>query len=46
MGYGEDYLLNFRDWYESLGSSGRKQFRNLHPEPSEWEGFYARVRGR
>jgi len=46
MGYGEDYWHRFDTYYASLGSGGRKQFRDRHPEPAEWEGFYARKRGR
>ncbi|WP_309603358.1 hypothetical protein [Sphingomonas sp.] len=48
MGYGEDYWMEFDDWYLSLASEQRVQYRAKFPEPTEveqglpWTGFYDR----
>jgi hypothetical protein len=48
MGYGEDYWVEFDEWYKSLTSEIRAQYRAKFPEPSEveqglpWTGFYDR----
>jgi len=46
MGYGEEYWMEFDAFYASLGSGGRAKYREQFPEPPEWDGFYARKRGR
>jgi hypothetical protein len=45
MGYGEDYMEQFDNWYAALGSGGRKEYRDRYPEPDDWNEFYARRRG-
>lgn len=40
MGYGEDYLCKFSDWFYSLPAEEQKEYRELFPEPVTWSGWW------
>ncbi|WP_127750596.1 hypothetical protein [Parasedimentitalea marina] len=40
MGGGEDYRDIFYEWYQSQTHEKRHEYREIHPEPVGWEGFY------
>ena len=42
MGYGEDYLMKFDDWYKTLDDEQAGGFRAANPAPSGWRHFYER----
>ena len=41
MGPGEDYLNGFKDWFSGLDEQRRLFYVELHPEPTDWVGFYS-----
>ena len=40
MGAGEDYWLQFSNWYAEISAEERKTYRDTYPEPEPWTGFY------
>jgi hypothetical protein len=40
MGYGETYMLEFRDWLKRKSPEHLQRYAQENPEPSGWEGFY------
>lgn len=40
MGYGEDYLDEWRTWFNSLTDEERKTYQELFPEPVTWKGYW------
>lgn len=40
MGYGEDYMLKWDNWYHALSDGESKEYRELFPEPPTWKGFW------
>ena len=40
MGYGEDYLYKFSDWFYSLPEEGQIKYRDMFPEPVTWAGWW------
>lgn len=40
MGYGEYYLDQFLDWFDSLSNEEQSEYRNLFPEPLTWKGWW------
>lgn len=40
MGYGEDYLYKFMDWFDQLSDQDRSEYQSLFPEPITWSGWY------
>lgn len=38
---GPEVLRRFITWYRSQGPDLRRRFRETHPEPQGWTGFYA-----
>lgn len=40
MGFGEDYIGKFWDWYDALAPEGREEYRSLFPEPTTWRGWW------
>ncbi|WP_027621627.1 NADAR family protein [Acetivibrio clariflavus] len=40
MGYGEDYIYKFIDWYDALTIEEQKQFQQMFPTPKGWQGWY------
>lgn len=41
MGRGEDYLQSFHEWFASLTPEEQTKFKEQHPEPRDWRGFYS-----
>lgn len=41
MAGGEDVLEAFRAWFRALSAQDRLAFCAAHPEPPDWEGYYA-----
>lgn len=41
MGYGEDYLTRFFQWYHGLSEEDQTAYRRLFPEPAVWRGEWA-----
>jgi len=47
-GYGEDYWIEFDDWYGALSKDQRSTYQAKYPEPAQveqglpWTGFYDR----
>lgn len=40
MGSGEKYLEQWRAFYDGLSPAGRRHYRQMHPAPESWVGFY------
>lgn len=40
MGYGENYMMDFADWYSGLNIDEQRQFQEMFPEPKGWLGWY------
>ena len=40
MGYGEYYLDQFLDWFDSLSNKEQSEYRTLFPEPLTWKGWW------
>lgn len=40
MGYGENYMVDFADWYSGLNIDEQRQFQEMFPEPKGWLGWY------
>ena len=40
MGYGEDYLYKFSDWFYSLPEEEQIKYRDMFPEPVTWAGWW------
>ena len=40
MGYGEYYLDQFLEWFDSLSDEEQSEYRNLFPEPLTWKGWW------
>ena len=40
MGYGEDYIVRFGHWLDTLSSEERTEYRSLFPEPVTWKGWW------
>ena len=40
MGCGEEYLFQFRRWYERLDHESRARYRRRRPAPLYWYWFY------
>ena len=44
MGYGEDYLNAFIQWFGWLDSDAQARVEAEYPEPEDWFGFYDRTK--
>jgi hypothetical protein len=42
MGPGEEYLIEFSQWFARKHDDAKQRYAIEHPEPKGWEGFYAR----
>ena len=42
MGVGEEYIVEFGQWFGRKHTEAKQRYANEHPEPAGWEGFYAR----
>ncbi len=40
MGYGEDYIDKFIEWWRCLSAEHKRAYINKHPAPEEWAKFY------
>ncbi len=40
MGYSEDYMFRFGDWFDELSQEELNEYRELFPEPITWSGWY------
>lgn len=40
MGYGENYMMDFADWYSGLNIDEQREFQEMFPEPKGWLGWY------
>lgn len=40
MGYGEDYIFRWGEWYDALGEAEQKEYQRLFPEPVIWQGYW------
>lgn len=40
MGVGEEYLIEFGDYYNHLSEREQKIYQLTHPEPYQWRNFY------
>jgi hypothetical protein len=45
MGEGEEYWEKWMAWYRKLAAQSRRDYQDLHPEPSgtSWIGFYSYI---
>ncbi|SMX30959.1 hypothetical protein [Actibacterium lipolyticum] len=43
MGPGEDYFLDFHDWFKKLSREEQTNYCVKNPEPAGWAGFYTRI---
>ena len=39
-GSGEDYIVKFGAWYQSLSSQQAADYQSLFPEPVTWKGYW------
>lgn len=42
MGLGEEFMVDFDDWFGRKHAGAKKRYADENPEPAGWEGFYAR----
>ncbi len=40
MGYGEDYIEQWGNWYCALEQMEQEEYRQLFPEPITWQGYW------
>ena len=40
MGGGDDYVMQFGNWFNALSDDERAQYRQMFPEPRGWVGWY------
>ena len=40
MGYGEDYIVKWGEWYGKLNDREQKEYQELFPEPITWTGYW------
>jgi ribA/ribD-fused uncharacterized protein len=40
MGYGEDYMIRFSNWWDTLSQEERMECQTLFPEPVTWKGWW------
>lgn len=40
MGYGEDYIMKWGSWYDSLTNEEKMEYQTLFPEPVTWRGYW------
>lgn len=40
MGYGEDYMMRFIQWFRSLDESNQEEYKQLFPGPLDFIGWY------
>ena len=40
MGYGEDYLMKWGEWYQTLSDEETVYYQGLFPEPPTWKGYW------
>jgi hypothetical protein len=45
MGRGEEYVIAFWNWFNRLPPEENMAFKEQHPEPRGWRGFYESWRG-
>jgi hypothetical protein len=46
MGHGEDYRLDFFEWFFSKSDEYRLAYKRDFQEPPEWQGYYAIIEER
>jgi hypothetical protein len=42
MGVGEEYMVEFSQWFGRKHDDAKWRYASENPEPVGWEGFYAR----
>ena len=40
MGYGEDYLMRFQEWFRNLSDEDQLEYKEMFPGPLDWIGWY------
>ena len=45
MGPGQDYMCEFREWFDGLTVKQRNAYREYYLEPDNWTRFYAGMSG-
>ena len=45
MGRGEDYIMAFWKWFNALTPPHQATYKDEHPEPEGWRGFYSSWHG-
>lgn len=40
MGYREDHIIKFSEYYDNLSKSEQKEYRKKYPARGEWRGYY------
>ncbi|GHC46038.1 hypothetical protein GCM10007315_04580 [Gemmobacter tilapiae] len=43
MGPGEDYIMDFLNWYRALSVEQQQIYAKGHPEPNDWDGFLSSI---
>jgi hypothetical protein len=43
MGLGQEVRIRFYDWFGALDSSAQQAYRDKHPEPDGWTGYYQMI---
>lgn len=41
MGYGEYYIVRWRNHYHALSAEVRREYKTKYAEPGDWEGYYS-----
>lgn len=44
MGYGEEYMNSFWQWFSRLPDGEKSAYETRFPEAEGWSGFYERIR--
>ena len=42
MGHGEEYWIEFINWFAGQLPEAQRDYASSYPEPAGWKGFYAR----
>jgi hypothetical protein len=42
MGRGEEYLIEFDEWFARKHADAKQTYADKYPEPRAWNGFYSR----
>jgi len=45
MGFGEDYWVQFQEWWKAQSSEVRQRIQAKYPDDGDWSGFWQMANG-